>query len=137
MSVFSAVSVLDRDPDLGEDLQPEQFAFARQQAVARIIRYEKGPWGVRVGDFDRVGALGLLITEGLLVRNVTVGDRTCAELLGPGDVTQPWLRTGPDASIGTEINWHVARPLTIALLDRGFMGRVVRWPETRQPWRAG
>lgn len=129
MSVFSAVSVLDRDPDLGEDLDPEEFALARQQAVARILRYPKGPWSVAKTDFDRGGALGLLITDGLLVRKVTVGDRTCAELLGPGDVTQPWLRTGPDASVDTEVNWQAARPLVLALLDRGFMARVARWPE--------
>ena len=129
MSVFSAVSVLDRDPDLGEDLRPEEFALARQQAVARVLRYPKGRWSVGRGDFDRAGALGLLITEGLLVRKVTVGDRTCAELLGPGDVTQPWLRTGPESSVGTEVNWQVARPLVLALLDRGFTGRVARWPE--------
>ena len=129
MTVFSAVSVLERDPDLGEDLRPEEFAVARQQAVARVLRYPKGPWGVRLKDFDRGGALGALITEGLLVRQVTVGDRTCAELLGPGDVTQPWLRTGPDASVGTEVNWQVARPTTMALLDRGFVARVARWPE--------
>ena len=129
MSAFSAVSVLDRDPDLAEDLRPEEFAAARQQAVARILRYPKGQWTVGHRDFDRVGALGLLITDGLLVRKVTVGDRTCAELLGPGDITQPWLRTGPDASVGTEVNWQVARPLTLALLDRGFLGRVARWPE--------
>ncbi len=129
MSVFSAVSVLERDPDLGEDLSPEDFPVARQQAVARVLRYPKGQWSPRRRDFERAGALGLLITDGLLVRNVTVGDRTCAELLGPGDITQPWLRTGPDASIGTEINWQVARPLTMALLDRGFLSRVARWPE--------
>lgn len=129
MSVFSAVSVLERDPDLGEDLEPEEFEVACQEAVARVLRYPKGPWSTADTDFDRGGALGLLITDGLLVRHVTVGDRTCAELLGPGDVTQPWLRTGPDPSVGTEVNWQVAEPLVMALLDRGFMGRVARWPE--------
>lgn len=129
MSVFAAVSVLERDPDLGEQLSPEEFGPARQQAVARIVRYPKGEWATGQQEVDRVGALGLLIIEGLLVRKVTVGDRTCAELLGPGDVTQPWLRTGPDSSIGTEVNWQVARPLAMALLDRGFLGRVARWPE--------
>lgn len=129
MSVFSAVSVLERDPDLGEDLEPEEFELARQQAVARVLRYPKGSWSAALTDFDRTGALGLLITDGLLVRKMTVGDRTCAELLGPGDVTQPWLRTGPDSSVGTEVNWQVARPLVMALLDRGFMSRVARWPE--------
>jgi hypothetical protein len=121
--------VLERDPDLGEDLSPKEFALARHQAVARTVRYPKGQWSVEPSAFDRAGALGLFITEGLLVCKVTVGDRTCAELLGPGDITQPWLRSGPDSSVGTEVNWQVARPLTLALLDRGFMGRVVRWPE--------
>ncbi len=129
MSVFSAISVLEQDPDLGEGLRPEDFPAARQQAVARVLRYPKGEWAPRRRELERAGALGLLITDGLLVREVTVGDRTCAELLGPGDISQPWLRTGPDASIGTEINWQVARPLTMALLDRSFLGRVARWPE--------
>lgn len=121
--------MLDRDPDLGQDLAPEEFALARQQAVARVLRYPKGRWSTARTSFECAGALGLLITDGLLVRKVTVGDRTCAELLGPGDVTQPWLRTGPDSSIDTEVNWQVAQPLAIALLDRGFVGRVARWPE--------
>ncbi len=129
MSFFSAVSVLERDPDLGDDLSPEDFEFARQQAVARVVRYPKGAWSARRRDFKGAGNLGLLITEGILVRRVTVGDRTCAELLGPGDVIQPWLRLSTDASIGTEINWQVAQPLAMAVLDRGFMARVGRWPE--------
>lgn len=129
VSVLSAVSVLERDPDLGEDLGPEEFALARHQAIARVLRFPKGRWSAAQTAFDRAGALGLLIMDGLLVRKVTVGDRTCAELLGPGDVTQPWLRTGPDSSIGTEVNWQVAQPLSMALLDRGFTVRAARWPE--------
>ena len=129
MSFFSAVSVLERDPDLGDDLSEEEFELARQQAVARVVRYAKGPWTVRRRDFKGSGALGLLITEGMLVRRVTVGDRTCAELLGPGDITQPWQRLTTDASVGTEVNWQVAQPLAAAVLDRGFMTRVARWPE--------
>ncbi len=129
MSVFSAVAVLERDPDLGEDLSEKEFELARQQAVARLVRYPKGPWTVHRRDFKSAGNLGVLITEGVLVRKVTVGDRTCAELLGPGDITQPWLRLTTDSSIGTEINWQVAQPILAAVLDRGFATRVARWPE--------
>src|SRR5438067_2450565 len=129
MSVFSAVSVLERDPDLGDDLSEEEFELARQQAGARIARYPKGPWNVRRREFKGAGALGVLITDGMLVRKVTVGDRTCAELLGPGDIAQPWLRLTTDTSVETEVNWQVAQPLATALLDRGFMTRVTRWPE--------
>jgi hypothetical protein len=129
MSVFPAVSVLERDPDLGDDLSEEEFELARQQAVARVVRYPKGPWNVRRRDFQGAGSLGVLITDGMLVRKVTVGDRTCAELLGPGDLTQPWLRLSTDTSVETEVHWQVAQPLAAAVLDRGFMTRVTRWPE--------
>lgn len=124
-----AVAVLERDPDLGGDLTAEEFALARKHAVARLVRYQRGPWEVSAGDFDRAGSMGLLVIEGMLVRKVTVGQRTCAELLGPGDVTQPWVQIGPDSSVGTEVNWLIAQPLQIAVLDRAFAERVARWPQ--------
>ncbi|MGH9061639.1 MAG: Crp/Fnr family transcriptional regulator [Acidimicrobiales bacterium] len=125
----SAVAVLDRDPDLGSDLAPAEFRLASRHALARLERFERGPWSVTPDDFPGAGSLGLLLLAGILVRKVTVGDRTCAELLGPGDVTQPWLRVGPDSSIGTEVNWRVQQDLQIAVLDRAFVARMARWPE--------
>lgn len=124
-----AVRVLDVDSELGEDLSPDEFALARQHAIARLKRYQRGPWRVHPSDFNRAGALGLLIIDGVLARKVTVGERTCAELLGPGDVTQPWLQAGPEASIGTEVNWQIVQELQIAVLDHAFAARVARWPE--------
>jgi hypothetical protein len=123
------VAVLDRDPDIGGDLAPSEFTLARAQAVARVMRFRKGPWSVSPTDFDRLGSLGLLLIEGVLVRKVTVGERTCAELLGPGDVTQPWLQIGPDSSVATEVDWQVARDVSVAVLDHAFTARVARWPE--------
>lgn len=128
-TVHTVVSVLDHDPDLAEDLQPEELARAREHAVARVARYPKGAWSVSPRDFDRAGSLGLMLIEGLLVRQVTVGERTCAELLGPGDVTQPWLLAGPDSSVDVEVNWEVPQAVRLAVLDRGFAARVARWPE--------
>ncbi|MBV9423921.1 MAG: Crp/Fnr family transcriptional regulator [Solirubrobacterales bacterium] len=129
MTSVSAGSVLDRDPDLGEDLSPDEFAVAQRHAVARIVHYPKGPWHASDDDFDAVGSLGLLVVDGLLVRKVTVGERSCAELLGPGDVTQPWLRVGAETSVNTEVSWQVAQSLRLAVLDRAFAARVARWPE--------
>lgn len=129
MTSVSAGSVLERDPDLGEDLSPDEFAVAQRHAVARIVHYPKGPWHASDDDFDAVGSLGLLVVDGLLVRKVTVGERSCAELLGPGDVTQPWLRVGAETSVNTEVSWQVAQSLRLAVLDRAFAARVARWPE--------
>jgi len=99
--VRSDVSILDRDPDLAEDLSDEQFAIARKQVVADVESYPRGVWAVGSGDFDHVASLGLLLLEGLLARQVTVGGHTCAEILGPGDVLQPWLLVGPEPSVAT------------------------------------
>jgi len=124
-----AVLLLDSDPDLGEDLDRERLELARRRVLARVVRFSTGPWRVAPDDFDRVGNLGLLVLDGLLTREVSVGGYTCAELLGPGDVVQPWLRIGPDHSVAADVDWDVVEPVSVALLDRQFSLRVAPWPE--------
>jgi hypothetical protein len=97
------VAVLDSDPDLAEDLSSEQLKLARRRALAELVICPPGPWSLGPDDIDGVANLGLLLLEGLLTREVTVGGYTCAELLGPGDVLQPWLRIGPDHSVASEV----------------------------------
>jgi CRP/FNR family transcriptional regulator, cyclic AMP receptor protein len=123
------VAILDADPDLGEDLSEEQLQIARRCVVAEAFSYPAGRWTVGPDDFDREANLGLLLLDGLLAREVTVGDYTCAELLGPGDVLQPWLRIGPDQSVATEVDWDAVEPVKLAVLGREFTGRVAPWPE--------
>ncbi|MBV9944387.1 MAG: Crp/Fnr family transcriptional regulator [Solirubrobacterales bacterium] len=123
------IPILAFDPDLAEDLRDEQLALARRQIVAEIFTCPAGPWTVGPDDFSGMANLGLLVIEGLLAREVTVGDYTCAELLGPGDVIQPWLRIGQEQSVATEIDWDVVEPVTVAVLDRAFCERAARWPE--------
>jgi hypothetical protein len=123
------IALLEQDPDLGEDLGRDQLALARRQIVVDVFQYPAGEWTAGPDQFSRVGNLGLLVIDGLLARQVTVGSYTCAELLGPGDVLQPWLRIGPDESIATEVDWEVAEPMSAALLNRDFCVRAAAWPE--------
>jgi hypothetical protein len=122
-------AVLDADPDLGECLSEHEFETARRCAIACLVSFAAGAWSVHPDGFDHSGSLGLLLIDGLLIREVTVGDYTCAELLGPGDVLQPWHRVGPDRSVATDVEWEVVEPATTAVLDREFALRVARWPE--------
>jgi CRP/FNR family transcriptional regulator, cyclic AMP receptor protein len=123
------VSILECDPDLAEDLSDEDLGIARPQLVADAKGYPRGAWLVGPDDFDHVANLGLLIVKGLLTRQVTIGDHTSAELLGPGDVLQPWLRVGPDHSVAVEVGWEVIQAAQVAVLDRAFCARASRWPE--------
>lgn len=125
----SLAALLGSDPDLAEDLGTEQLEAARRQLVVKVVSYPAGPWTVLPDDFDQVANLGLVLLEGLLAREVTVGDYTCAELLGAGDVVQPWLRIGPDRSVATEVGWDVVEPVRAGVLDREFCERASPWPE--------
>ncbi len=125
------IAVLDWDPDLAEHLPETQLALARRQVLADAVGYPAGPWKVGPDDFDGTASLGLLVVEGLMAREVTVGDYTCAELLGPGDLIQPWLRIGQEQSVATEVDWDVVAPVTLAVLDRRFCERAAHWPEVQ------
>ncbi len=123
------VALLEFDPDLAEDLSDQEQRLARRRVVAELFHYPTGRWNVGPDDFERAGSFGLLLLEGLLAREVTVARYTCAELLGPGDVLQPWLRIGPDQSVATEVDWDVVAPVEVAYLGPRFSASVARWPE--------
>jgi CRP/FNR family transcriptional regulator, cyclic AMP receptor protein len=125
----AAVSVLEADPDLAADLSEEQLRLARPRAAAEVLSVPAGRWSIGPEDIDGTGKLGLLLVEGLLTREVTVGDYTCAELLGPGDILQPWLRIGPDHSVAGEVDWDIVEPARLAVLGREFQTRIAPWPE--------
>jgi CRP/FNR family transcriptional regulator, cyclic AMP receptor protein len=121
--------VLDLDPELAETLDPKAEALARATAVARVDMLEPGEWR---GDCDypeSAGHLGLLIIDGLLAREVHVGNRTCAELLGPGDILRPWVTIAGHSSVPLESHWTVVDTVRVAVLDRRFMNTMVRFPE--------
>jgi CRP/FNR family cyclic AMP-dependent transcriptional regulator len=108
---FEAIAVLQSDPDLAEDLTERQAALARERVLAEVCSYPRGKWAVDLDDFDDAGNMGLLIIDGLMTRDVTVAEYTCAELLGPGDIVPPWLRLGRDSSVTAEVNWQIVQPI--------------------------
>ncbi len=121
------VPVLDRDPDLGAALSPEEFERARRVAVAAALIRPIGSWPIETRHL-RGDGLGLLLLAGLLVRKLTVQGQTCAEVLGPGDVVPPGRLTDPASSLGMEVSWEVVDGLQVAVLDNDFGRRVARWP---------
>lgn len=84
------IRVLAADPGLGTDLTPEQLREARVRAVAVQHSVPRGPWQRDGFDAPRPGLAGLLVIEGVILRDVQVGRFPAAELLGPGDLLRPW-----------------------------------------------
>jgi CRP/FNR family transcriptional regulator, cyclic AMP receptor protein len=125
----AAVRLLERDRELGEDLDPVRLASATKRARTPTISLPRGPW--EPPDWPaavKVGA-GLLVLDGMLLRRVGVEGRFGAELLSAGDVLRPWQREGPSSSIPRNLRWHVLERCRIAVLDLELMRRLSDYPE--------
>jgi hypothetical protein len=122
-----SVAVFQEAPELLREVRPEQRAeLARLRVQVSIV--DRGPWQPPA---PRRAAthLGLLILEGVVLRRVTLGGRKGAELLGEGDLLQPWVGQMPYDTLEAEPGWEVLEPTRLAILDRRFATRVSPWPE--------
>jgi len=121
------VYVLDHDAGLRSVLPEAERARARQHAVAAVHELPTGDWAP-AGDPAASAELGLLVLEGLLIRDVTVADAHCGELIGPGTLLRPNEGQSSDAPMQHEIGWRVVEPTRLALLDRRFLRVAAHWP---------
>jgi CRP/FNR family cyclic AMP-dependent transcriptional regulator len=121
------VRVLDEDPDLGTGIDSADWELALAAAVAPTLDFDRGVW--RFSPPPDHGAFGALVLTGMIVITINTGVRSHLELLGEGDLINPWVRMGEDLAIPSVVNASVVKRLRIALLDRRFAMRTARWPE--------
>lgn len=125
-----AIAILDVDPDLAVDMTPDRAMAARTHAIAAVETLEPGEWPADALDIiDSRAALGLLVVEGLLSRELTVGSTSFTELIGDGEILRPWDMGSEIASERSAVVWNVIATTRLAILDRRFVARTARWPE--------
>ena len=103
-----------------------QIADARAQLVAHVKSLDSGRWEV---PHDTTSRLGFLMLDGLLARDVVLVGHTCTELLGEGDVIQPWIPSTEDGLVRYHVLWHVLAPSKLAVLDDSFARKLADWPQ--------
>lgn len=123
----TTVRVLEVDRELGLRVPPEQVAEARRRLVAPVRSLAPGVCEVPA-DGSR-GHLGYLILDGLIARDLVLAGNVSTELLGEGDVIQPWLAANDDALVHYRVFWHVLSPVWMARLDGAFARALVDWPQ--------
>jgi CRP/FNR family cyclic AMP-dependent transcriptional regulator len=125
----NVIRILAEDPELSGGLSGDRLAAATRDCVAETCERPAGPWSPpeEVGDM-RFG-LGLLILDGLIARRVGVAGRYGAELLGDGDLLNPFHQLDTETSLPSTAKWHVLRPSRMAVLDSVFAVRASRYPE--------
>ena len=123
-----SVRVLDVDPDLGARLPKDERERARAALTAHVYDADPGVWEVRQ-PARGPGAFGLLVAEGMLGLQTALEDRATLELVGRGDLLQPWVQLGSETTMQPTAGWHVIAPSRLLLLDRAFATAAAAWPE--------
>lgn len=113
------VRVFEHEPDLLAGLDAETVAVLRRQVVVPRLDLPCGPWAqpVRRG---RESTLGLLVLDGVISRSICLQGRSCAELLGAGDLLRPWDPSEHASSLTAPCSWRVLQPASLAILDERF-----------------
>jgi CRP/FNR family cyclic AMP-dependent transcriptional regulator len=125
----AAVRLLEHLPDLAADLDSGQAATASRALTVPAI--ELGPGCCEFRFPETVPAVtgrpfGLLVTEGLLAREVRLGDRTSTSLYGPGDILD--LQTDEGSSLATGARLVCPELAVIAVLDDRVLVAMREWP---------
>lgn len=129
MAARDLVRLLDVDPDLGERLSPEVLERARHELVAEVQRVVPGRWDAAAVIDGASSPLGLLILDGLLLRDLDLGRRASTEVLGTGDLLRPWDTDAATGELPFAARWMVLEPLRLAILDQRFLLTVMRYPQ--------
>src|ERR1700754_1273169 len=122
-------SLLELDPELGQLLTPDRRALAERELRVRVTTFSVGEWdGRRLADADPTH-VGLLVADGVLAREIVLGDTVSTELLGPGDIVRPWHIGGPPELLEVAVRWNSLSSVQLGLLDRRLAVALGRYPE--------
>jgi CRP/FNR family transcriptional regulator, cyclic AMP receptor protein len=124
--LMARTPVADLHPELVAGVPEGRRELARERLVAPVQQLRVGPWTPAAG---AGGGIGLLIVDGLLMRDVVLAETVATEIVGRGDILRPSEHDGTGAPVPFDVEWRVMQPTTLAVLDRAFAAELAQWPE--------
>lgn len=125
-----SVALLEVNPDLAADLAPDEMRLARGALVVPAVRIQGGRLDCEACANDErvVGSLiGLLVIDGVVVREVMLGRSVSAQLCGPGDLLD--LGSARDQRcLPALATVSVPGTAVLGLLDDRVLAASRRWP---------
>jgi CRP/FNR family cyclic AMP-dependent transcriptional regulator len=118
--------ISDLHPELVAGVPAERRELARERLLAPVESLRPGPWTPAMRDG---GGIGILIVDGLLMRDVVLGDTVATEIVGRGDILRPTEHDGTAAPVPFDVEWRVMQATRLARLDRAFAVELAQWPE--------
>jgi CRP/FNR family transcriptional regulator, cyclic AMP receptor protein len=100
-----------------------------QRLFVRVVDIPRGTWCPGSALTGGSQPIGLLVLDGLLVREATVGDHPSAELLGPGDLLRAWEDRDAEVLLPRSVRWSALAPARVGVIDHALAVRAAQWPE--------
>jgi CRP/FNR family cyclic AMP-dependent transcriptional regulator len=121
-----AASLFDIDPELGELLDARQLAEARSRAIVPVIDLAAGAWSPAALQHASARPFGVMVVDGLVLRELLLAGSTATEMLGPCDIVGH--SPADDALLPTEARWSVPDAARVAVLDDRLLAILRTWP---------
>jgi len=121
--------LLELDPDLGRLLPPDRRNEAARGLVVSVQELYDGGRELAALTRSSPSHLGLLVIDGVVAREVVLGDTVSTELLGAGDVIRPWTLEEPAGLLEPTVLWSALSDVSLALLGRRFAVQLCGYPE--------
>ncbi len=118
-------SLLDLVPELGDGFSEQEHGALRRGTGVRTVRVAPGPWSPSPLA-EGGGAVGFLLTEGAIVRDVLMAGSLASDLLGPGDIAG--FGENDTALVPVELRWTASAPSRVAVLDASLLTALEAWP---------
>ena len=122
------VSILDADPDLARWVTPGEMGAARRDTVVPVVSVNFGTWEPEPPHACGWRHLGYLVLEGVLARDEELAGSTSTDLVGTGELVQPWIEDPDDELVAHRVTWTVLEPARLGVLGPTFVASSARWP---------
>lgn len=121
--------LLELDPDLGRLLPADRFDEAARDLVVTVQELYDGGRELTALTRSSPSHLGLLVLDGVVAREVVLGDTVSTELLGAGDLIRPWTLEEPAGLLDSRVLWSALSDVRLALIGRTLAVQLCRYPE--------
>ena len=118
--------LLDVLPDLRRAVPAGDRILARRALVVPVAEASTGDLAALLAPVNG-NARRMVLLDGVLLRNTSLGTRVATEILSDGDVIDASDDHEP-SQVATSTRYVVHRPATIAFLDERFDAAARRWP---------
>ena len=124
-----SIQLLEADPELARGLDPRRVREVSQRLFVRAVSIPRGTWNPGRTLLEGSQPIGLLVLDGLLVREATVSDHPSAELLGPGDLLRAWEDSDAEVLLPRSVRWSALTNSRVAVIDHALAVRAARRAE--------